>query len=189
MDINVLKGVLSEETFKKVQEETDKLDGKLADLSKGGYVSNDKYNALEEQLKSTQGLLDKKTEDFDALKKTAGDNEELQKQIDGLKSKYETEKTDLKNQYEEKLKASKISSSITANYKVKDVNDVISHLDMSKIEVDGDNIKGLKEQVDALKESKAYYFEEDKGGGTGLEHGGTEANYNQIRKAMGLKEK
>lgn len=189
MDINVLKNVLSEETFSKVQEETSEVDGRLADLSKGGYVSSDKYSALEEQLSSTQSLLEKKTEDFDALKSTAGDNEELRQQIDSLKSTYEAEKADLKNQYEEQLKQSKIRAGIIENYKPKDVNDILSHIDMSKIKIDEDKITGLKEQVDALKETKAYYFEEDNGGSTGLDHGGKTQDYNQIRRAMGLKDK
>ena len=163
MKIDVLKDVLSEETFKRVQEETSKAEGNLVDLSKGGYVSNDKYTALETQLKNTQNLLDTKSKDFDDLKATAGDNKALQEQIDSLKSQYETDKADLKADYEAKLKRNTVATQIIKDYKPKDVEDVISHIDLSKIEIKGDDsISGLSEQVDALKESKAYYFEDSK---------------------------
>lgn len=110
MKIDVLKDVLSEETFKRVQEETSKAEGNLVDLSKGGYVSNDKYTALETQLKNTQNLLDTKSKDFDDLKATAGDNKALQEQIDSLKSQYETDKADLKADYEAKLKRNTVAN-------------------------------------------------------------------------------
>lgn len=191
MKIDVLKDVLSEETFKRVQEETSKAEGNLVDLSKGGYVSNDKYTALETQLKNTQNLLDTKSKDFDDLKATAGDNKALQEQIDSLKSQYETDKADLKADYEAKLKRNTVATQIIKDYKPKDVEDVISHIDLSKIEIKGDDsISGLSEQVDALKESKAYYFEDSKPGATGLEHNGAADtdDVSAIRKAMGLKD-
>ncbi|MCM1115613.1 MAG: phage scaffolding protein [Clostridium sp.] len=189
MKIDVLKNVLSEETFKKVQEETSKIEGNLVDLSKGGYVSNDKYTALETQLKSTQGLLDTKTKDFDDLKATAGDNKALQEQIDSLKSQHETDKAAITAQYEEMLKRNTVATQIMKDYKPKDVEDVIGHIDLSKVEIKDDSISGLSEQVDALKESKAYYFETDTDpSATGLEHnGGAETDVSAIRKAMGLK--
>ncbi len=191
MKIDVLKDVLSEETFKRVQEETSKAEGNLVDLSKGGYVSNDKYTVLETQLKNTQNLLDTKSKDFDDLKATAGDNKALQEQIDSLKSQYETDKADLKADYEAKLKRNTVATQIIKDYKPKDVEDVISHIDLSKIEIkDDDSISGLSEQVDALKESKSYYFEDSKPGATGLEHNGgaNTDDVSTIRKAMGLKD-
>ena len=40
----------------------------------------------------------------------------------------------------------------------KDVNDIMKFVDPSKVSIDGDNLIGLNEQLDAIKESKSYLF-------------------------------
>ena len=189
MDVSVLKDVLSEETFAKVQQETSEKDGKLADLSTGAYVSQDKYSALETLLANTQNLLDTKTKDFDSLKDAASENETLKQQIDDLKSNYENEKTQLENSYKKQLKQNVISSYIVSEYKPKDVNDVLNHIDLEKIEVENGKVtSGLKEQVEELKNQKAYYFDDDSTSkATGLSHENETESYDTIRRAMGLK--
>lgn len=188
MDITVLKEVLSEETFAKVQEETSKVEGKLADLSAGKFVSNEKYSALETQLSNTQSLLNQKTDDYDKLKEAAGENETLKNQIDTMKSDFENEKNELENNYKKQLKQNVISSTIVSEFKPKDVNDIMSHIDLEKIKVeDGKVTEGLKEQVEELKKEKAYYFDDNGGKPWGLDHNGDTQNLDVIRKAMGLK--
>lgn len=188
MDITVLKDVLSEETFAKVQEETSKTEGKLADLSTGKFVSNEKYSALETQLTNTQNLLNQKNDDYDKLKKAAGENETLKNQIDDMKSDFETQKTELENNYKKQLKQNVISSTIVSDFKPKDVNDIMSHIDLEKIKVENGKVtEGLKEQVEELKKEKAYYFNDNNGKTWGLDHNGETKNLDAIRKAMGLK--
>ena len=188
MDVTILKGVLSEETFAKVQDETSKVEGKLADLSTGKFVSNEKYSALETQLTNTQNLLNQKNDDYDKLKESAGENETLKKQIDDMKSDFETEKTNLENSYKKQLKQNVISSTIVSEFKPKDVNDIMSHIDLEKVKVeDGKVTEGLKEQVEELRKEKAYYFDNNGGKPWGLDHNGETKNLDAIRKAMGLK--
>ncbi len=188
MDVTILKGVLSEETFAKVQDETSKVEGKLADLSTGKFVSNEKYSALETQLTNTQNLLNQKNDDYDKLKEAAGENETLKKQIDDMKSDFEAEKTNLENSYKKQLKQNVISSTIVSEFKPKDVNDIMSHIDLEKIKVeDGKVTEGLKEQVEELRKEKAYYFDNNGGKPWGLDHNGETKNLDAIRKAMGLK--
>lgn len=188
-NVELLKGVLSEETYNKVVEESKKSNIKLFDLSGGDYVSKSKYDALDTQLKSTQELLDSKTKDYDTLKSKAGDNQALKDEIDRLKSAHTAETDNLKKDYEAQIKKSRIATRIIQDYHPKDVNDVLSNIDIDKISVDGDNLVGLKEQVDPLKETKAYYFaEETKPGASGVEHGGSDTtDYSAVRAAMGLK--
>ncbi len=188
MDVTILKDVLSEETFAKVQDETSKVEGKLADLSTGKFVSNEKYSALETQLTNTQNLLNQKNDDYDKLKDSAGENETLRKQIDDMKSDFETQKTELENNYKKQLKQNVISSTIVSEFKPKDVNDIMSHIDLEKVKVeDGKVTEGLKEQVEELKKEKAYYFDNNGGKPWGLDHNGETKNLDAIRKAMGLK--
>lgn len=188
MDVTILKDVLSEETFAKVQDETSKVEGKLADLSTGKFVSNEKYSALETQLTNTQNLLSQKNDDYDKLKESAGENETLRKQIDDMKSDIETQKTELENNYKKQLKQNVISSTIVSEFKPKDVNDIMSHIDLEKIKVeDGKVTEGLKEQVEELRKEKAYYFDNNGKVSWGLDHNGETKNLDAIRKAMGLK--
>lgn len=187
-NLEILKSTLSPETYARVEEETAKSTLKLADLSKGGYVSQSKYEALEAQLTNTQQLLESKSADYDSLKKTAGDNKELKDTIEQMQTAFETEKANLKNDYEAQLKKGKIAAQIVQDYHPKDVNDILAHIDMDKVTVDGDNLIGLKEQVDPLKEAKAYYFEaEATPSKTGFEHNEGGEDYSAIRKAFGLK--
>lgn len=162
MDIQILKEMLSEEKFNELNEALKDKEGKLADLGKSDYVSSAKYNALKTQLSDTQKLLSDKTSEYDTLKQTAGDNKELQKTIDDLKTDFETKRTELVNNYEAQLKKSKIENRIIADYKPKDIADIMPHIDLSKININDDGIAGLKEQMETLKTNKAYYFEDEK---------------------------
>lgn len=174
MDIEILKDKLNDETFKAVNEALKDTEGRLADISKGEFVSNSKYSALQKQYDDTKALLDDKSKEYDELKKTAGDNTELQGQIDKLKTDFEAQRSDLVKNYEAQIKKSKIENRIINDYKPNDINDILPHLDFEKIKVNDDGINGLKEQMDELKKTKAYYFGGvDNGkqdGASGLDH-------------------
>lgn len=176
MDIEILKDKLNEDTFKAVNDALKDTEGKLADISKGDFVSSSKYGALQKQYDDTKALLDDKSKEYDDLKKTAGDNTELQSQIDKLKTDFESQRSDLVKNYEAQIKKSKIENRIISDYKPKDINDILPHLDFEKIKVNDDGINGLKEQMDELKKTKSYYFGNDdgkpNGGASGLDHGG-----------------
>ena len=176
MDIEILKDKLNEDTFKTVKDALNVTEGKLADISKGDFVSSSKYGALQKQYDDTKALLDDKSKEYDDLKKTAGDNTALQNQIDKLKTDFESQRSDLVKNYEAQIKKSKIENRIISDYKPKDINDILPHLDFEKIKVNDDGINGLKEQMDELKKTKSYYFGNDdgkpNGGASGLDHGG-----------------
>ena len=147
-------------------------------------------DSAQSQLQNVQNLLDTKTAEYDELKSAAGDDSKLQETINKMKSDFETEKENLKTDYQKQLKRSTIANKIISDYRPNDVNDILGHLDLEKVTVDGDNITGLTEQMDALKESKAYYFEaQAKEKGSGLDHGGDGGiDESAIRKAAGLKD-
>lgn len=184
-----LKDFLTEETYTKVTEELNGKEIKLADLSKGDYVSREKYGALETQLVNTQALLTQKSEEYDTLMAKAGDNQALKTELETLKADSAQKMAELKTQYEGELKRAAVCNSIISDYAPRDVKDILPYVDLEKITIDGDSVAGLKEQIDPLKETKAYLFaEERKPGATGLEHGDSAENYNVLRNAFGLKE-
>lgn len=188
MNIEVLKENLSEETYAAVAEELKDKDVKLADLSKGEYVSKGKYDALETQLNNTQTLLDNKNTEYDALIAKAGDNEALKDELESLKTTSKNELDNLKAQYEGKLKTAAVMAEI-AKANAKDPADIIPHMNMDAVTFDGEKVIGLAEQIETIKTAKPYLFAEQKqGGASGLDHGntGNTAEENRMRAIMGL---
>lgn len=133
------------------------------------FMPKDKYNEViterdnfKTQLTDTNGQLDK-------IKKEAGDNEALKKQIEDFKTeakakdeKYQAELTQVKtdNLLEREL--------ITAG--AKNIKAAKALLDMSKVKLDGETLIGLKEQIEAQKtaeDSKFLYNEVSAGAGQG----------------------
>lgn len=97
---------------------------------------------------------------IDSLKKSAGDNEELKKQIESLqsenKAKDEAHAAEIKN-----LKINTAIDSALTGAKAKNnlaVKALLKDLDKAEILEDG-TIKGLSEQITALQKSDAYLFE------------------------------
>ena len=123
-----------------------RLDSKIAELR----AANDTINNLTDQLDGFNG----NPKDADTIKNL---------------------KAEVKN-YQAQLKQVQLDNAITNMAKdvnAKDVKDVKAFLDMSQISLDTNgNVLGLKEQVDALVESKPYLFNEQQSqqqvfGGTG----------------------
>lgn len=182
-NLDILKGVVSDETFAKLEEETKDSPIKLGDLSTGKYVSEDKYKGLATELATaktdlatanknladTKAALVTKTTEYDTLK---GETTDSAATIASLKATHEQEIEALKKDNEAELARLKIRAKIAADYHPNDVDDIMRHIDVKKCTVDGDKIDGLSEQVEPLRESKPYYFVGGKGGSTGLEHSG-----------------
>lgn len=167
-NLELFKGVLKPETYAFVEAETKDSDISLADLSKGQYVSKDKYTALEAQLTDTQNLLTTKTAEYDELAKTAGDNTALKEQINQMQTNFENEKTEIQNKANAQLKREKVKTDIINRYKPRDIADVMPHIDIDKISEQDGKLIGIDEQVNPLKENKGYLF--DKEDGSGFQH-------------------
>lgn len=193
-NLEILKGVLSEDTYAAVEEQTKNSTVELADLSTSAYVGKDKYKALEAQLEKVNGALASKTSDYDALKEKAGDNQSLKDTIEQMKTAHAEEMNTLKTDYAEQIKRSAVAAEISSKYKPRDVGDILPHVDMAKVTVDGGSVTGLAEQLDPLKESKPYLFSDDtnqsrKKGGFQHENTGNETDLSKVRAALGIKEK
>lgn len=73
-NLEILKDVISEETYAALEAETKDSTIRLGDLSTNQYVSADKYKDLENQLGKVNSALTEKTTEYDKLKEKAGDN-------------------------------------------------------------------------------------------------------------------
>ena len=121
-------------------------------------------NRLDDKIQEVKDLQDqikdRDTQLADLSTKAAG-NEELQKQIQTLQEQNQTTVAD----YEEKLKQKDFDFTLSEalrNAKAKNPKAVKALLDVEGIKQDGQNLLGLEDQLNALKESDAYLFESDK---------------------------
>ena len=179
MDIQVLKEHLTEETFAQVTTELEGKDIKLADLSLGGYVSKSKYDAAVAD-------VDKHKADADKWK---GAHDTVKGEYDTFKSTTEGDKATA----EQQLIAAMIETALV-KAKARDAEVVLPLIDTAKITRGENGLEGLAEQLESLKEAKAYLFETDgpaapAKGKSGLDHSGDDtaaAETARIKKIMGL---
>lgn len=130
-----LKGLeLTDEVIEKIMAEY----GKSAEQTKNELAAaNTQIKSLQDAVKKFDGV------DVEALKKTAADWEE---------------------KYNKDIAALKLSSAVdTALSSVGARNPKLlkGALDMSKVSLDGENLKGLTEQIEAIKKTDAYLFNEE----------------------------
>ena len=162
---------------------------KLANLAAGSYVDKSKFDnkvtELEEANKTIKGLRES-VEKFDGV-----DLEKLKNDASEWEKKYNTD-----------IAAVKLDSAVNmalVEAKAKNPKLAKAALDMSLVKLDGEKLVGLSEQLDNLKKSDAYLFEEEKktddnkGGAFVINTGGnhdknqnTDTFMNAVRSAAGL---
>lgn len=143
---------------------------KIANLASGLYVDKKKYDEKVEELATANTTI---TGLQDTVKKFDGvDIEKLKKDAADWESKYNTD-----------ISAMKLDSAVNVallEAKVKNPKLARAGLDMSIVKLDGDKLLGLSEQLEALKKSDGYLFEEGDGGdgGARVNTGGHHNNNN-----------
>lgn len=124
-----------------------------------GYAAKAEYDSAVEaktQLEKDIKARDKQLED---LKKSAGNNDEMQKQIAALQEENKT----VKEKYEADMKELKLTTAIklALGDSTHDAELVSGLIDRTKIILTDDGkVSGLEEQVKGLKESKGFLFKE-----------------------------
>lgn len=141
-----------------------------------GMVPKTRFDEVNEEKKNLQTAKKKAEEDLEALKKTAGDNEALTKQITDLQDAAKQKDAE----YAAQIKAMKLSNAIRLGITdAQDAELVAGLVDQSKVILGDDGkVTGLEEQLKTLRESKPFLFkakEQDKGGkGAGFSVGATQ---------------
>ncbi len=161
---------------------------KIANLASGQYVDKKKFDDKVAELATAQTTI---TGLQDTVKKFDGvDIEKLKKDAADWETKYNTD-----------ISAMKLDSALNmalVEAKVKNPKLARAGLDMSIIKLDGDKLLGLSEQLEALKKSDGYLFQEEDGGNGGarVNTGGHHNNNNNtdtfmaaLMKGAGLGEK
>lgn len=114
--------------------------------------------AVSTDLKTQLGQRDA---DLAALKADKASAEDLQTKITDLETKYADQLAEHESTVTRIRKQSEIKLGVT-QAGARNLKAVMALLDDDKIELADDGIKGLTEQLEALKENEAYLFEEAK---------------------------
>lgn len=140
-----------------------KLGDKKVMLDDGNFIPKSRFDEVIEQKNTYKTQVDTVNSQLEDLKKKNKDNTELQTQITDWQTKY--------NQAEGKVKEISLNSAIklsSIKAGANDPTDILLMLDKSKFEIDeSGNVKGLEEQLTALKASKSYLFTAIDPNGTG----------------------
>lgn len=134
----------------------------IANVNGDEYVTKAKYSQLETDLNNTKTSLSTAQTTIEDLKKSNGDNADLQQKI----ANYETEKVNLETKHKEEksemIKKMAIKDALY-NEKAKHPELLISKFDLSKIILDekGENVvSGIEEQIKSNKETYKDLFGE-----------------------------
>lgn len=139
------------------------LDENSADIGK----AKGDYDDLKKQLSASESQIKERDKQLEELKKTAGDNAELLKQIADL----QVENTAAKEKYEAEMKDLKLSTAIklAVGESAQDADLVAGLFDRSKLILSDDGkITGLDEQMKTIQESKPFLFKESNPKPTGF---------------------
>ncbi len=120
------------------------------------------FNEISEKLKNAN-------EEIETLKTS---NANIQTEYDNYKKgsitqeEYETKVKEIQEEADNKVKQSNFDSKLAVKLMSKEINakdviDIKANLDMSKINLDGENFIGLEEQIKNLKEKKDYLFNKE----------------------------
>ena len=135
---------------------------KIVDMSAkeidGNYVPKERFNELNEAKKNAEALVKERDKQLEDLKKSTGDAEALQKQIETLQEENKVAAKKYADDLTQMQKDNAIEKGITA-FNGKNAKAIKALLDESKITVNEDGTtSGLAEQLDALAKAEDSSF-------------------------------
>lgn len=137
------------------------LDENSADIGRAKGATDE----LNSQITQLRTQLNDKTTEFNTLKESTKDYESLKNQITQLTTDNNNLKAEINTKVNELHKTHAIEGELR-NAKAKSLKSVMAHLDMEKITYENGELKGLTEQLDALKsgEDTSFLFGDTHGG-------------------------
>ncbi|HFC9361750.1 hypothetical protein CU025_2012 [Enterococcus faecium] len=118
---------------------------------------NSRVSTAEQQATQYQEQLEKNQNELNDFKANAKGNEDLTKQLEDLQSKFDETKTSSEQQIADLKKSSAIDLALT-QAGAKNIKAAKALLDSESLELTDEGLKGLDDQLTALKESDGYLF-------------------------------
>lgn len=151
-----LKELLGEELYNQVIEKAG--DKKLAVVSDGNWFPKDKFDQVNEDNKLLKEQIDERDTQLEELKKV--DAGALQQRIDELQEENQTTATEYQEKLDKQTFDFTLDKALTGA-KVRNSKAVKALLDTEKIKLDGETLLNLDDQLEGLKESDPYLFEQE----------------------------
>ncbi|HHQ2494207.1 TPA: phage scaffolding protein [Enterococcus faecium] len=118
---------------------------------------NSRVSTAEQQATQYQEQLEKNQNELNDFKANAKGNEDLTKQLEDLQSRFDEIKTSSEQQIADLKKSSAIDLALT-QAGAKNIKAAKALLDSESLELTDEGLKGLDDQLAALKESDGYLF-------------------------------
>lgn len=118
---------------------------------------NSRVSTAEQQATQYQEQLEKNQNELNGFKANAKGNEDLTKQLEDLQSRFDEIKTSSEQQIADLKKSSAIDLALT-QAGAKNIKAAKALLDGESLELTDEGLKGLDDQLAALKESDGYLF-------------------------------
>ncbi len=130
----------------------------LHDEELKGFIPKSRFDEVNTAKKTAEDLLKERDNQIETLKAASGDAASLKKQIEDLQKKNQQE-TEKHNAQMKQLRLDNGVAAALTEAKAKNQKAVKALLDLTKVELQEDGtLKGLEEQVKALKESEDSSF-------------------------------
>lgn len=153
---------MKKEDLMKIQGMTEEMAAEVEKVSAEelkGFIPKSRFDEVNEAKKNAESLVKERDKQLDDVKKASGDNEELKKQIETLQEQNKAAKAD----YEAQIKRMQVDNAVSSALKdagaknTAAVRALLKDLDKAELADDG-TVKGLADQIKAIKESDAYLF-------------------------------
>lgn len=130
-----------------------------------GYVPKTRFDEVNEAKKKAEAIVAERDKQLEALKKASGDAEALKAEI----AKLQDENKAVADRYKADLKALLVNSIVERDLFKAGAKNIKAAkallVDLDKAELDGENVKGLADQIKKLQEDEGSKFLfEDRGG-------------------------
>jgi predicted RNase H-like nuclease (RuvC/YqgF family) len=155
-----LNEILGETAFAQIPEDVKKKYTDVDLVDSTSYIEKSELDTANNSIKDYKKQLKDRDKQLEDLKEKAKGNEELTAEIEKLKEENKNAAKDYEAKIEKLNFDTKLDKALAAA-KAKNPKTVKALLNIENLKLDGEDIIGLKEQLDGLKESDAYLFEED----------------------------
>lgn len=155
-----LNEIIGEEAFKVLPEETKTKYKDIDFVDSVNYVPKDRFSQVNDSMNEYKKQVGERDKQLNDLQGKVKDNENLSQEIEKLKNANSTTAAD----YEKKLQQIQYDVALNnalKDSKAKDINLIKALLDKEKLKVNGEEVIGLKEQLETIKKDRDYLFEKE----------------------------
>lgn len=159
------------DSFTQIPEDLQKKYKDIDFVNSSDYVPKSKFDQVDSQAKEYKKQVGERDKQISDLKEQYKNVDGLEAKVTELEAVNKTQKETLEKQLADTIFDNALEKGLGA-YSVKDRKLVMALIDKDKLKVDGDNIIGLKEQIEPLQKSHEYLFEKQINGTSSFDTGG-----------------